>query len=57
VFKDPDQLRTIIRSLVEHISNSRDVSYLRRRNDELAFQVRKAKKRRNEIEKFSKKSR
>jgi len=47
-------MRTLIRSLVEKVKTSGDVSYLRRRNDELAGQLREAKKEEGRLQGFLK---
>jgi len=47
-------VRSIIKTLVDRVKDSGDVSYLRRRNDELAAQVRESKKEESRLQDFLK---
>jgi len=47
-------LRSIIRALIERIKDSGDVMYLRRRNDELASQLRESRKEESRLQAFVK---
>jgi len=49
-------LRTVIKSLVDRVKDSGDLSYLRRRNDELAAQLRESKKEESRLQSFLKES-
>jgi len=45
-------VRTVIKSLVDRVKNTGDVSYLRRRNDELGAQLRESKKEESRLQGF-----
>jgi len=47
-------LRSIIKALAERVKNTGDVSYLRRRNDELASQLRESRKEESRLQAFLK---
>jgi len=49
-------LRSIIKTLAERVRDTGDVSYLRRRNDELASQLRKSRKEESRLQMYLKES-
>jgi len=47
-------IRSVIRALIDHVKDSDDIIFLRRRNDELASQLREAKKEESRVNSYLK---